>query len=43
VLPLSRTRPVDGAAQMGRPSLAVGATAVACGMATVAALLTGPG
>jgi peptidoglycan/LPS O-acetylase OafA/YrhL len=43
VLPLSRTRPVDGAAQMGRPSLAVGATAVACGMATVAALLTGRG
>jgi peptidoglycan/LPS O-acetylase OafA/YrhL len=42
-LPLSRVRPVDGTEQVGRPGLAVNATAVACGVATVAALLTGPG
>jgi peptidoglycan/LPS O-acetylase OafA/YrhL len=39
--PLCRTRAGRGPGRVGRPSLAVQATAVACGAATVAALLTG--
>jgi peptidoglycan/LPS O-acetylase OafA/YrhL len=39
--PLCRTRTGRGPGRVGRPSLAVQATAVACGAATVAALLTG--
>jgi len=40
-VPLCRMRRVRGTGRIGRPSMAVRAMAVACGAATVAALLTG--
>ncbi|HSK90923.1 MAG TPA: acyltransferase [Euzebyales bacterium] len=40
-MPLCRLRPVAGTGRVGRPNLAVRAMAMACGAATVAALLTG--
>lgn len=41
-VPLARVHPVPGSGRVGQASLAVRTTAIACGSASVVALLTGP-